>query len=64
MTEPRRVVDAALDGERAWVVGGAVRDALLGQAVVDVDVVVDGDPAAAALAVARASVRGTARFEL
>ncbi|UGS37671.1 HD domain-containing protein [Capillimicrobium parvum] len=64
MIEPRRVVDAALDGERAWVVGGAVRDALLGHAVLDVDVVVDGDPAAAALAVARASGRGTARFAL
>jgi len=64
MSEPRRVVEAALAGERAWVVGGAVRDALLGQAVLDVDVVVDGDPEAAALAVARTAGRGTARFAL
>jgi len=64
MSEPRRVVDAALEGERAWVVGGAVRDALLGREVLDVDVVVDGDVEAAARALARASGRGTARFSL
>lgn len=48
---------AALAGERAWVVGGAVRDALLGRATSDVDVAVDGDPKRAARALARA-VRG------
>ena len=33
----------ALAGERAWLVGGALRDRLLGREVVDVDIVVDGD---------------------
>jgi poly(A) polymerase len=41
----------------AWLVGGAVRDRLLGRATTDFDIVVDGDPAAAARAVAR-SARG------
>jgi putative nucleotidyltransferase with HDIG domain len=53
----------ALGGaEAAWVVGGAVRDALLARDVVDLDLVVDGDPAAAAKAIARAA--GGAAFEL
>jgi poly(A) polymerase len=47
----------ALAGTRAWLVGGAVRDQLLGRQTVDVDVVVDGDPAQAARAVARAARR-------
>ncbi len=49
-------VRAALAGRRAWLVGGVVRDRALGreQAAVDVDVVIDGDPAEAAHAVARA----------
>ena len=41
-------------GHAAWLVGGAVRDRLLGRETADVDVVVDGDPAEAARAVARA----------
>jgi poly(A) polymerase len=53
----------ALSGERAWLVGGAVRDALLGRHTADVDVVVDGDPERAARAVARAA-RRAACFEL
>ncbi|PTL56359.1 hypothetical protein C7Y72_15440 [Paraconexibacter algicola] len=51
----RRDVSAALDaardalrGERAWVVGGAVRDRLLGRPLDDIDLVVDGDVRAAA----------------
>ena len=36
----------ALAGERAWLVGGAVRDRLLGRPTSDFDVVVDGDPGA------------------
>ncbi|MFZ9668258.1 MAG: CCA tRNA nucleotidyltransferase [Solirubrobacterales bacterium] len=32
------------DGSGAWIVGGAVRDALLGHEVTDVDLVVSGDP--------------------
>jgi poly(A) polymerase len=47
------VARGALVGTRAWLVGGAVRDRLLGRQTADVDVVVDGDPAAAARAVAR-----------
>jgi len=47
----------ALAGTRAWLVGGAVRDRLLGRQTADVDVVVDGDPAQAARAVARAARR-------
>jgi Poly A polymerase head domain len=36
-----------LAGEQAWIVGGAVRDRLLGRAVIDIDVACD-DPSAAA----------------
>jgi putative nucleotidyltransferase with HDIG domain len=44
----------ALEGdEGVWVVGGAVRDATLGREVVDLDLAVAGDPAAAAKAIAR-----------
>jgi putative nucleotidyltransferase with HDIG domain len=53
----------ALSGERAWLVGGAVRDALLGRRTADVDVVVDGDPERAARAVARGA-RPAACFAL
>jgi poly(A) polymerase len=51
-----RAVRAALD-ERAdaWIVGGAIRDALLGRKVTDVDLAVAGDPAGAARAVAGAA---------
>ena len=48
---------AALRGESAWVVGGAVRDELLGRPVTDVDLAVAGDPERAARAVAN-EVRG------
>ncbi|HMD57449.1 MAG TPA: HDIG domain-containing protein [Solirubrobacteraceae bacterium] len=53
----------ALAGERAWVVGGAVRDRVLGRASSDFDVVVDGDPGQAARSVAAAAGRA-ACFEL
>jgi poly(A) polymerase len=57
-------VRAALGDERAWIVGGAVRDALLGRrgAEDDIDLVLDGDPRTAARRVARAA--GGAAFEL
>lgn len=61
---PLELVAAALGGERAWIVGGAVRDRLLGRDVLDVDVALDGDPRAAAAALARAGGPGVARFEL
>jgi poly(A) polymerase len=45
----------ALADAPAWLVGGALRDRSLGRATDDVDVVVDGDAAAAARRVARAA---------
>lgn len=53
--EPVRSVRGALGdlpGD-AWLVGGVVRDALLGRPLGDVDVVVDGDPRVVARAIAR-----------
>jgi tRNA nucleotidyltransferase/poly(A) polymerase len=43
----------ALDGTPAWIVGGTVRDALLDRPLTDLDLAVQGDPAAAAKAIAR-----------
>ncbi|HTR74702.1 MAG TPA: HD domain-containing protein [Solirubrobacterales bacterium] len=40
-------------GEGVWIVGGAVRDAALGREVADLDLAVEGDPGAAAKALAR-----------
>lgn len=62
MTAARATVREALRGRRAWLVGGAVRDELLGRATGDLDVVVEHDAGGAARAVARAA-RGPA-FEL
>lgn len=39
-------------GEEAWIVGGAVRDAVLGREVSDLDLAVSGDAGAAARAIA------------
>jgi putative nucleotidyltransferase with HDIG domain len=51
-----RAARAALGGrDGAWIVGGAVRDALLDRDVTDVDLVVDGDAREVARAVARAA---------
>ncbi len=52
----------ALAGERAWLVGGAVRDRLLGRDTEDVDLAIDGDPRAHARRVARET--GGAAFRL
>jgi poly(A) polymerase len=49
-------------GERAWAVGGGVRDALTGRPLADVDVAVEGDARAAAARLARA--HGAGRFRL
>ncbi len=46
---------AALRKEAVWVVGGALRDRLLDRETDDVDLAVDGDPRAAARALARAA---------
>jgi tRNA nucleotidyltransferase/poly(A) polymerase len=58
------VARAALAGQDAWVVGGAVRDRMLGRETGDVDLVVDGDPERAARAIGVAAGRGTAAFPL
>jgi len=50
-----RAVRDALPDTRAWIVGGTVRDALLGRRIVDVDLAVDGDAHAAAEAIRRAT---------
>ena len=54
---PIQVVRSSLPGAEAWLVGGTVRDQLLGRRLRDIDVAVAGDPAVAARAVAQA-VRG------
>lgn len=59
---PREAVRAALSGRRAWVVGGAVRDRLLGRPTPDLDVVVEGDARPPARALAAAT--GAAAFAL
>lgn len=56
-------VARALSGqEGVWIVGGAVRDAVLGREVADVDLAVAGDPGVAAKAVA--AELGEHAFEL
>lgn len=62
MSEGLAVARRALEGVRAWLVGGAPRDRLLGRPLVDLDLVVDGDPEAAARALG-AAARGPV-FEL
>ncbi|HET7508082.1 MAG TPA: HD domain-containing protein [Solirubrobacterales bacterium] len=44
--------EALGEGDRAWIVGGAVRDAVLGREVADLDLAVAGDPGTAARAIA------------
>jgi len=62
MSDPRALAAEALRGRRAWLVGGAVRDAILGRPTFDLDVAVEGDVAAAARSLAR-TARGPV-FEL
>jgi putative nucleotidyltransferase with HDIG domain len=57
MSEGLLAARTALAGEPAWLVGGAIRDRLLGRSTSDLDVVVEGDPERAAGAVARAAGR-------
>jgi tRNA nucleotidyltransferase/poly(A) polymerase len=57
-----RAARDALAGERAWIVGGAVRDAIVGRAVVDVDIAVAGDPRPPAQRIAERG--GGGAFEL
>src|SRR6185437_16923993 len=51
-SDPLELARSALSGREAWLVGGAVRDRQLGRPMLDVDVVLDGDPGEAARAVA------------
>jgi poly(A) polymerase len=55
--DPLALAHATLAGTRAWLVGGALRDRLLGRPTCDLDLVVDGEPREAARALARAASR-------
>ena len=57
MADALRAARAALADRPAWLVGGAIRDRLLGRETSDLDLVVDGDPRDAARAIARAAGR-------
>jgi len=57
MADALQAARVALADCRAWLVGGAIRDRLLGRATLDLDLVVDGDPGEAARAIARAAGR-------
>jgi poly(A) polymerase len=59
VTDPLATAREVLAGEPAWLVGGAVRDRLLGRPTDDFDVALSGDPGSAARRLARAA-RGSA----
>jgi len=59
---PLEAARESLAGRAAWIVGGAVRDELLGRATTDLDLAVEADPQGAARALARAT--GGAPFRL
>jgi putative nucleotidyltransferase with HDIG domain len=59
---PLEAVRDALAGRAAWIVGGAVRDRLLGRPTTDLDLAVPEDPRAVARGLARAT--GGAAFRL
>jgi poly(A) polymerase len=52
MSDGLEIARAALAGRPAWLVGGAVRDRVLGRPLSDLDLAVDGDPEQAARAIA------------
>ena len=58
MSDPLEAAREGLGGEPAWIVGGAVRDRLLGRETTDLDIALAGDAEAAARAVAGVA-RGT-----
>jgi poly(A) polymerase len=62
MLEALEAARAALAGEEAWLVGGAVRDRLLGRDTDDLDIALRGDPRPGARRMARAT--GGASFQL
>lgn len=55
MSDPLGIAREALPDAQAWLVGGAVRDRLLGRATNDLDLAVGGDVEAAARTLARAA---------
>jgi poly(A) polymerase len=55
--EALEIARAGLTDRRAWLVGGAVRDRLLGRPLADLDVVLEGDPGDGARAIAHAAKR-------
>jgi poly(A) polymerase len=57
MTDPLQLARSTLGGRSAWVVGGAIRDRVLGRATADLDIVIDEDPAEAARLLGRAGDR-------
>jgi putative nucleotidyltransferase with HDIG domain len=57
MADGLQAARTALADRRAWLVGGAIRDRVLGRATLDLDVVVDGDPGEAARSIAKAAGR-------
>src|SRR4051794_19478006 len=64
MSQALELARSALGGAPVWVVGGAVRDRLLGRDTEDVDLAVDGDPGPVAARLRRAAPRGAAAFQL
>ncbi len=65
---PLVIAKEELAGEEAWLVGGAVRDELLGavraEEATDLDLALGGDPAIAAEALRRRAGAGVAAFQL
>lgn len=59
MTTALEAARTALDPERTWLVGGALRDRLIDRPTADIDLALDGDVAVAARTLARAA-RATA----
>ncbi len=62
MSEALTLAREVLAGEQAWLVGGAVRDRLLGRDTDDVDLAIPGDPKRLARKLAKAA--GGASFQL
>jgi poly(A) polymerase len=62
LTGPLDAARAVLAGAEAWLVGGAVRDRLLGRDTDDLDIAMAGDPRQVARAIGRAT--GGASFQL
>src|SRR5689334_5266547 len=64
MSEALDLARSALGDAPVWVVGGAVRDRLLGRDTEDVDLAVDGEPGQVAATLRRAAPGGAAAFQL